>query len=121
LVLHVRVPPVPQASVALGTQAPSFAQADQSDQTPLLHVRDLVPQLPHAWAASPAQDWLPQAPHWQVASQVRVPPIPQASLAFGTQAPWFAHVDQSDHTPLLHVRDWVPQLPQPWVAAPAQL
>jgi hypothetical protein len=120
LALQVCMPPVPQAWVAAGTQTPCPPQADQSDQTPLAQVRVWVPQLPHAWLEGPAQVWPPQAPHWQAAVQVWVPPLPQACMAVGAQAPWFMHGPKADQVPLLHVRDWVPQLPHAWVAEPEQ-
>jgi hypothetical protein len=107
--------------VAPGVHAPSFTQAPKSDQTPLLHDRDWVPQLPHAWVAGPAQGWPPHALHWQVAPQLWLPPVPQAWVAPGTHAPSFAHALHGDQTPFVHARVWVPQLPHAWVAGPAQV
>jgi hypothetical protein len=121
LALHACMPPVPQAWVAPGMHIPSPPQADQSDQTPLLQVRLRVPQLPQASLAGPAQVWPPQVPHWQAAVQVCAPPEPQAWVALGAQAPWFTQAPQFDQAPLLHVRAWVPQLPQAWVDGPVQV
>jgi hypothetical protein len=74
--LQVWVPPAPQAWVAPAMQAPWPVHIPQSDQTPLLHVRLLVPQFPQAIVAGPAQVWPPHAPQWQAPSQVCVPPVP---------------------------------------------
>jgi hypothetical protein len=59
--------------------------ADQLDQTPLLHVRVWVPQLPQAWVAGPPQVWPVQSPHWQAAVQLWVPFNPQLCTAPGWQ------------------------------------
>ena len=53
--------------------------------------------------------------------QVWLPPVPHICAAPGAQAPWFMQAPQSDQAPLLHVRLWVPQLPQAWVGAPVQV
>jgi hypothetical protein len=120
--LHDCTPPVPQAWVAPTMHTPSFAQvADQSDQTPLLQVRLLVPQFPQAMVAEPLQVWPVHPPHWQVAPQVWLPPVPQACVVAGAQTPWFAQPDQSDQVPLLQVRVCVPQFPHACIAGPAQV
>jgi hypothetical protein len=114
-------PPVPQAWVAPGAHAPWLAQALQSDQTPFVHERVWLPQLPQVWVVGPVQLWPPQGSHWQVAPQVCIPPVPQVRIEPGAHAPSPAHADQPDQTPLLHVRVWVPQAPQPWVVGPRQV
>jgi hypothetical protein len=119
--LHVWVPPIPHACVAPGMQAPSFMHGPQADHAPFVQVRDCVPQFPQAWVMGPLQVWPVQVPHWQVAPQVRVPPVPQDCMAAGAHAPWFMHGPQSDQTPLLQVRVWLPQLPQAWPLGPEQL
>ena len=96
-------------------------QAPQSDQTPFVQVRAWVPQLPQPWVAGPLQVCPPQDPHWQLALQVCMPPIPQVCMAPGAQAPSFAQGDQLDHTPLSQLRVWEPQLPQAWLLGPTQL
>jgi hypothetical protein len=119
--LHVCVPPITHGCVAPGTQDPWFMHGPQSDQVPLLQTRDCVPQLPQAWVAGPVQVWAVHRLHWHAPLQVWEPPMPQACVAPGAQAPWFMHAPQSDQVPLLHVRDCVPQLPQAWVMAPLQV
>jgi hypothetical protein len=87
---QVCVPPEPQARVAVGAQSPSAVHAPHAEYMPVLpsQVRERVPQLPHASVAGPTQGWPVQAaPHWQVPSQVWVPPEPQARVAFGAHAP----------------------------------
>jgi hypothetical protein len=91
--------------MASGTQAPSPAQADQSDHTPLLHVRDWVPQLPQARVDGPAQLSPPHAPHAHEAEHVCMPPVPHAWIAPGAQTPSPVHAVQAPHTPFSHVRD----------------
>jgi hypothetical protein len=119
--VQVCVPPIPQAWVAIGAQTPSPPQADQSDQTPLLQMRVWLPQLPQAWLAGPAQACPPQSPHWQAAVQVCIPALPHAWVVMGAQTPSPPQADQSDQTPLLHVRVCAPQLPQAWLEGPAQV
>jgi hypothetical protein len=53
---HTCVPPRPQPRVSSGSQTPSPAHGDQSDQLPLVisQVRVRVPQLPHAIERSPS-------------------------------------------------------------------
>ena len=102
-------------------QAPSFMHAPQADQVPFVQVRDCVPQFPQPWVMGPLQGWPPQAPHWQAGVQVCMPPVPQACIDPGAHIPWFAQAPQSDQTPLLHVRDCVPQFPQAWLLGPAQV
>jgi hypothetical protein len=60
-----------------------------------------------------------QTSHWQAAVQVWLPPIPHACVAPAMHTPSFAQVPQSDQTPLLQVRDCMPQFPHPCVAGPA--
>jgi hypothetical protein len=119
--VQVCEPPIPQAWVAVGAQVPWFMHAPQSDQTPLLQVRAWVPQLPQAWVMGPAHVWPPHEAHWQAGLHVCIPPDPHICIEPGAQAPWFMQVDQLDQTPLSQLRDWVPQLPQAWVAGPVQL
>jgi hypothetical protein len=119
--LHVWVPPIPQAWVAPGMQAPSFMQAPHGDQAPLLHVRDCVPQFPQAWVMGPVQVCPAHAAHWQADVQVCIPPVPHAWLAPGAHIPSFMQAPQSDQVPLLHVRDCVPQFPHAWVMGPVQV
>jgi hypothetical protein len=119
--VQVWVPPIPHGCVVVGAQTPSFMQAPNSDQTPLLHVRVWVPQFPQGCVADPLQVWPLQPPQVQLAVQVWVPPEPQAWVALGAQTPSFMQAPNSDQTPLLHVRDWFPQLPQGWVMGPVQL
>jgi hypothetical protein len=109
--VQVWTPPVPQGWVLVGAHTPSFTHVDQSDQTPLLHVRVWVPQLPQAWLAGPEQVWPMHGSHWHMALHAWVPPVPQAWVLVGVQTPSFTHVDQSDQTPLLHARVWIPQFP----------
>jgi hypothetical protein len=72
-----------------------------------------------------------QAPHWQLASQLWVPPTPgHVCVEFGWQDPCPVHADHADHAPPLHVRVWLPQSPHasddapthphwpPWQEAP---
>jgi hypothetical protein len=42
-------------------------------------------------------------------------------VAAGAHAPWPVQVPNADHVPLLHVRVWVPQLPQACVAGPTHV
>jgi len=116
--LQVWLPAMPQACVAPGMQAPSFAQVPQSDHTPPVQVRDCMPQFPQGWLDGPAH-WPAQASHWQEGLQVWVPPMPQACVAPGMQVPSFMHAPHGDQAPFVQVRDWVPQLPQAWLAGPA--
>src|SRR6185436_7116992 len=95
-------------------------QAPKSDQTPFEQVRVCVPQLPQGCVGDPAHVWPEQVSHWQAELQVCVPPIPQACVEPGAQVPWFMHGPNSDQTPFVQVRDWVPQLPQAWLLAPLQ-
>ena len=52
---HVCVPPEPQAWVVLAVQTPAPVQIAQAPQVPLVHVRDWVPQFPHACDVDPVQ------------------------------------------------------------------
>jgi hypothetical protein len=79
------MPPVPQACIDPGAHIPWFAQVPQSDQTPLLHVRDCVPQFPQPWVVGPEQDCPVHWPHWQAEVQDCVPPMPQAWVEPGWQ------------------------------------
>ncbi len=62
-----------------------------------------------------------QAPHWQLDEQVCEPLVSQVWVAAGAHTPWPVHVPNADQVPLVHVRVWVPQLPQAWVEAPVQV
>jgi hypothetical protein len=118
--LHVWVPPSPQAWLASGSHSPSSVQASQSDQTPLLQVRDCVPQLPHARLGEPSHAWFRHSPHVQRPPHVSVPPSPQPSVLSGSHSPSSRHAEKLDQTPLSQTRDCVPQLPQERVDAPSQ-
>jgi hypothetical protein len=103
-----------------------LVQVDQADHCPVLvsQVRDCVPQLPHAIVAGPVHIWPGHsAGHWQLARQVRLPPLPQACVAPEAQAPWFMQADQADHWPVLpsQVRVCVPQFSQGWVGEPMHI
>jgi hypothetical protein len=67
--------------------------------------------LPHGCVELPVQVWPTHEFQEQLALQVRVPPDPHASVAFGVQTPSPPHADHSDHVPLLHERVRAPQLP----------
>jgi hypothetical protein len=90
LVSHAFVAPGPQASGGVSEQS------DQADQTPAVHVRDWVPQLPHAWLLGP---WQVQTPAMQVE------PAAQA-LLHPPQCP--GSVWMSTHDPL-HIVDAAPE------------
>jgi hypothetical protein len=115
------IPPVPHARVYVSAHSPSPVHADQSDQTALWHVRVCVPQFPQGCVAAPSHDWFSHVPHWQLPPQPCVPPRPHASTAAGAHVPSPVQGPQSLHTPALHVRVWVPQLPQDSCAPPAHV
>jgi hypothetical protein len=104
-----------------GAHAPWPVQVDQVDQTPLLQVREWVPQLPQASTASPVQLCPVQEFHLQELLQVCLPFVPHAWLSFGLHSPWFMQADQADQTPLLQVRVCEPQLPQLCEVTPVQV
>jgi hypothetical protein len=143
---QVWVPVPSQVCVVDGAQTPVPVQVDQADHVPSLQERVCVPQFPHAWLVEPLGHWhtppwqvdpvgqaWPHAPqfsasvwvwhtqaaHLQVLSQVWVPVVLQACVAFGAQTPPPVQADQVDQVPSLQVRVWVPvpQFPQLCVVA----
>ena len=65
--------------------------------------------------------WEQHPVHWQAALHVAVPPPPHAWVDEGAQTPSPVHADQADQPPWVHVREWVPQRPQPSTDGPSQL
>jgi hypothetical protein len=61
---------------------------------PPLHVRDCVPQFPHACVNGWVQS--AQVPHAQLAPHVCDPPVPQLCVAPGEQEPVPVHVDHEE-------------------------
>jgi hypothetical protein len=82
---HVCDPPVPQLWVAPGEHAPVPVHVDHVEYVPPLHVRDCVPQFPHACVSGRVQPTL-HVPHAQVASHIWEPPV-QAFVSPGLHAP----------------------------------
>lgn len=70
-----------------GLHTPWPAQVDQVDHSPLLQVREWVPQLPQASIGSPVQLCPVQEFHLQELLQVCLPLVPQGWLLFGVQSP----------------------------------
>lgn len=115
--------PWPHIWVSFCEHTPSPVHAPQSDHVAVasLQVRVCVPHLPQGCCAAPGQGCVEHAPHVQVPPQVRVPPVPHASLVPAVQASaGSSQVDQAPHMPLAQVRRLVPHLPHVSVGGPSQ-
>jgi hypothetical protein len=120
---HVCMPLKPQMRVVFASHMPSWPHTPNADHCNVAssHARFCVPQLPQACEGAPSHASVPHTPHWQLPMHACVPSTPHGCSVPGAQTPGFSQVPHSDHSPFVHVRRRVPQLPHASTALPGQV